>query len=144
MKAYQRQIRELEDTRDPRPVVPLDGCAVERVTPAWAAKIVLRYEWLQTMPTRTVACYGLVGPGGEPLGVSVFGYGGGSAALDVCGRGLARAHAGAGARSVRPLHARACALLLTARAVSLLGQEEKVNVVMTPMPTRQAGATSAG
>ena len=86
MKAYQRQIRELEDTRDPRPVVPLDGCAVERVTPAWAAKIVLRYEWLQTMPTRTVACYGLVGPGGEPLGVSVFGYGGGSAALDVCGR----------------------------------------------------------
>ena len=85
MKAHQRLIREIEAEKEPREVVPLDGCRVEAVDRSFAEAIILRYEWLGTMPIVPVAFYGLVGPQGEPLGVSCFGYGSGTAARGVCG-----------------------------------------------------------
>ena len=58
--AHQRRIREREAARDPRPAMAtLEGCTVEQIPYAEAKAIIIRYEWLRTMPTGTRACYGL-------------------------------------------------------------------------------------
>ena len=49
--AHQRRIREREAARDPRPqMATLDGCTVEQVSFAEAKALILRYEWLGTIP----------------------------------------------------------------------------------------------
>jgi hypothetical protein len=84
--AHQRAIREAEAARDPRPPMPtLAGCSVVPVTIAEAAAVILRYEWLGTMPTRPRACYGLRTAAGEIAGAVVFGDGPGTASRNVCG-----------------------------------------------------------
>jgi hypothetical protein len=85
VKAHQREIRETEAGKDPRPTVPLEGCTVQAVTRAEATRIILRYEWLGTIPSNAQAFYGLVAPDGDLLGVSVFGVPPGTASRDLCG-----------------------------------------------------------
>ena len=49
--AHQRRIRDAEAALDPRPAMTtLEGCTVERIPPAEAKAIIIRYEWLRTMP----------------------------------------------------------------------------------------------
>jgi len=85
MTAHQRIIRDNEAARDPRAVIPLQGCRVMPVPSAWSRRIILRYEWLGTMPAVPLACYGLIGPNDEALGTVVFGVGMGSHARQICG-----------------------------------------------------------
>ena len=71
--AHQRRIREREAALDPRPLMAtLEGCTVEQISFAEAKAIIMRYEWLGSMPTGTRACYGLKTPSGELAGVAVF------------------------------------------------------------------------
>jgi hypothetical protein len=63
----------------------LDGCTVERVGAAEAKAIILRYEWLGTMPVIVGAAYGLRTPSGELAGAVVFGDAPGTASDDLCG-----------------------------------------------------------
>ena len=84
--AHQRRIRERETTLDPRPqMMTLEGSTVERVSFAEAKAIIVRYEWLRSMPTGTQACYGLRAPSGELVGVVVFAYGPAPESADLCG-----------------------------------------------------------
>jgi hypothetical protein len=71
--AHQRRIRKREAALDPRPqMVSLEGSKVERVSFAEARAIIVRCEWLRSMPSGTRACYGLRTPSGELAGVAVF------------------------------------------------------------------------
>lgn len=71
--AHQYRMRRAEMLLDPRRRVPaLDDCTVEPISYAQAASIILRYEYLRTMAPNTRACYGLLGPDGEILGVTCF------------------------------------------------------------------------
>lgn len=88
--AHQRRIRDREARKDPRPTVPLAGCTVEPVTREEASRIILRYEWLGTVPHNAQAFYGLRSPSGELLGVSIFGPPPGTASRDVCGKANAK------------------------------------------------------
>ena len=84
--AHQRLIREREAARDPRPVMAtLDGCTVEQITYAEAKALIVRYEWLRSMPTGTRACYGLRTASGELAGVAVFARGPAPESHDLCG-----------------------------------------------------------
>ena len=86
MKAHQRIIRESEAASDPRPVLPLSECVVEQVSLEQAKPIILRYEWLGTMPSVPQAAYGLRHQSGELLGVSIFGQGNGTNSKShICG-----------------------------------------------------------
>jgi hypothetical protein len=59
--------------REARPQLPsLDGATVERISVGDAKAIILKYEWLQSMGSGTIACYGLK-LAGEILGVVCFG-----------------------------------------------------------------------
>jgi hypothetical protein len=84
--AHQKRVRIREARLDPRPTMTtLEGSIVERVTYAEAKALILRYEWLGTMPALTTACYGLRTSSGELAGVVVFGPGPGTASVDLCG-----------------------------------------------------------
>ena len=56
-----------------------------RITAGEAKRLILRYEWLGTMPGHVAVCYGLRAPDGDLLGAAVFGYGM-PEARDLCGR----------------------------------------------------------
>ena len=86
MKCHQRIIREeaaLVDPRSPQP--SLAGCVVEPVALAEAERVILRYEWLRSMPTNPRGAYGLRDPSGSLAGVVCFGVGGGSNARLISG-----------------------------------------------------------
>ena len=77
-KCYQRHIRELYAEAEPREqLTSLDGARVEKITSDEAKSIILKYEWLRTMGSGTIACYGLK-LHGELLGVECFGALGGN------------------------------------------------------------------
>jgi hypothetical protein len=79
-------MRDAAARKDPRPAFPLEGCTVEEITRAEAYPLIMRYEWLKSIPTNSQAYYGLRAPTGELLGVSIFGPTPGTASLDVCGK----------------------------------------------------------
>lgn len=86
MKAHQRILREEAQSVDPRAAdANLSGARVSRIDRGLATPFIVKYEWLRTMPTATRVCYGLFNAGGELMGVSVFGNGGGSNAANLCG-----------------------------------------------------------
>ena len=62
MKAFQRVIREQNQERDPRAVVPLTGCVVEEIALSEARDIILAYEYLGTLPKVSRYQYGLKSP----------------------------------------------------------------------------------
>lgn len=85
-KAHQRVIRERQAALEPRPQMQsLAGCWVEPITREEAEAVILKYEWLGTMG-RSVATYGLRGPGGDLLGTAVFGWPSAVQSRDICGR----------------------------------------------------------
>lgn len=85
-KAHQRVIRERQAAQEPRPQMrSLAGCWVEPISRDDAERIILKYEWLGTMG-RSVATYGLRGPGGELLGTAVFGWPSAVQSRDICGQ----------------------------------------------------------
>jgi hypothetical protein len=85
--AHQRRMREQEAARDPRPTMAtLDGCTVVEIPYAEAKALIIRYEWLRSMPTGTRACYGLRAPEGELAGVVLFAAGPAPESADLCGR----------------------------------------------------------
>jgi hypothetical protein len=85
-KAHQRVIRERLEAQEPRPQMrSLAGCWVEPIGREEAEAIILKYEWLGTMG-RSVATYGLRGPGGELLGTAVFGWPSAVQSRDICGK----------------------------------------------------------
>jgi hypothetical protein len=89
MKCHQRLIREEQERADPRPVEPtLDGAVVEVITREEAEAVILKYEWLGTMPKVGLAYYGLRVASGEIAGVACFGKGMGTQARDFCGEGM--------------------------------------------------------
>lgn len=76
-KCYQRHIRELyAETENHIRIESLAGARVERISNQEASTIILKYEWLRTMASGTVACYGLKHDG-ELLGAACFGCLGG-------------------------------------------------------------------
>jgi hypothetical protein len=71
-RCFQRHIRELWAAQEARvQLVSLDGARVERITNAEASTIILKFEWLRTMASGTIACYGLK-LNGELLGAACF------------------------------------------------------------------------
>lgn len=69
--AHQKVMRDSHD--DGREVMTtLDGCKVRKIEPGTAADIIRKYEWLGTLG-KPVACYGLIDPDGEVIGVASFG-----------------------------------------------------------------------
>ncbi len=85
--AHQRRMRDREAALEPRPqMATLKGCTVEQITYAEAKALIIRYEWLRTMPTVTRACYGLRAPSGELAGVAVFAAGPAPESGDLCGQ----------------------------------------------------------
>jgi hypothetical protein len=72
-KCYQRHIRELYAATESREQIPgpLKEARVERITTEEAKPIILKFEWLQSMGSGAVACYGLK-MNGELLGVACF------------------------------------------------------------------------
>ena len=84
--AHQRRIRDAEAARDPRPQMATpEDCTVEPVSFAEAKALILRYEWLGTMPPGARACYGLKTPDGELAGVAVFAPPPSPESRDLCG-----------------------------------------------------------
>jgi hypothetical protein len=76
VKAHQAAIRDRLAKLDPRPQIEsLAGCRVEKITVAEAKSIILRFEYLRSMPNRPLASYGLRAPDGDLLGAAVFGRG---------------------------------------------------------------------
>jgi len=63
----------------------LEGSWVEQIPFAEAKPIILRHEWLHTMPPGARACYGLRTPSGELAGVAVFGPPPSPLSRDQCG-----------------------------------------------------------
>ena len=53
----------------------LEGAKVEKICYAEAKSIVVRYEWLPSMPAGTRAGYGLKTASGELAGVMIFAAG---------------------------------------------------------------------
>ena len=63
----------------------LKECSVQRIDRAQAAKIILKYEWLQSMPQVGRYYYGLIRPDGKVIGAVCFGAGPSLQARDFCG-----------------------------------------------------------
>ena len=86
--AHQRRIRDAGGrTRSPpRRWRPSKAARSNRVPFAEAKALIVRYEWLGTMPTVTRACYGLRTPEGELAGVAVFAAGPAPESGDLCGQ----------------------------------------------------------
>ena len=76
-RAFQSIIREQIPT--------LAGCYVEAIPNAEAKWMILRYEWLGTMPRRAYS-YGLKTASGALLGVTVFGWTMSAESRDICGK----------------------------------------------------------
>jgi len=71
-RCFQRHIRELyADHAGRTPLPSLNGARVERISNKEASTIILKFEWLRTMASGTVACYGLK-IDGEFLGAACF------------------------------------------------------------------------
>lgn len=71
-RCFQKHIRELYAEQAARSPLPsLNGARVERISNEEASTIILKFEWLRTMASGTVACYGLK-IGGELLGAACF------------------------------------------------------------------------
>ena len=84
--AHQRRVRDAEASRDPRPTMTtLEGCTVTAIPFAEAKALVVRYEWLGSMPATPKACYGLKDPSGELVGVACFDRGPAPESADLCG-----------------------------------------------------------
>jgi hypothetical protein len=84
--AHQQRVRLQEAALDPRPqMASLEGCTVAAVPFAEAKALIVRYEWLRSMPTGTRACYGLRTPNGELAGAVVFALGPAPESADLCG-----------------------------------------------------------
>jgi len=58
-KSYQRIIREREAVVEPRNEARLANASVEPISPDAAASVILRYEWLGSMPRVILSCWGL-------------------------------------------------------------------------------------
>jgi hypothetical protein len=73
-KCYQRHIRELYAETQPRQetIANLDTAVVEQISNEEAKTIILKFEWLRTMGSGTIVCYGLK-RASELLGVACFG-----------------------------------------------------------------------
>lgn len=85
MICHQRLLRDRFMAQQPRPVQKsLDGCEVRSITREQAASVILKYEWLGTMPKVGRAYYGLW-DGEELVGVACFGNGMGTNARALCG-----------------------------------------------------------
>ena len=87
MICHQRKIREEMLTKEG---CALDGfslkeCSVEQISRKEAAEIILRYEWLASMPQVGRYYYGLVRPDGKIIGATCFGLGPSRKARDFCG-----------------------------------------------------------
>ena len=76
-RAFQSIIREQ--------IPSLAGCSVGSIPNADAKWLILRYEWLGTMPRRAYS-YGLKSASGALLGVAVFGFTISPESRDVCGK----------------------------------------------------------
>ncbi len=87
-KCYQRHIREAIAELDPRPPLPsLKRAVVSQISSRLASTIILRYEWLGTMPVDMRLCYGLWPSDGrhspdDLLGAVGFSKGANRAALE--------------------------------------------------------------
>lgn len=85
---HQYEIRLRFQEQQPRKIMSLKelrSCTVEPIAREHAKKIIVEYEWLGTMPRSARACYGLITPNSEIVGVTVFGIGHGTEARKVCG-----------------------------------------------------------
>jgi hypothetical protein len=77
-KAYQRHIREIYGELEGREQLPsLSGARVEKITTNEAESIILKFEWLRSMGSGTIASYGLR-LGDELWGAVCFGCLGGN------------------------------------------------------------------
>jgi hypothetical protein len=84
--AHQYRVRHREARLDPRPqMTTLDGCAVQQVSYTEAKALIVKYEWLKTMPAIVTASYGLRTPSGELVGAVCLGPCPGTASADLCG-----------------------------------------------------------
>ena len=103
--SHQKKIRDEMMAKDPRPVMKsLKDCYVKEASyieergideyfsypDRFATDLILTYEWLGTLPKipRWCGTYGLYDPSysrEKPIGVSMFGYGSGTLARNVCG-----------------------------------------------------------
>lgn len=85
-RAYQRQVRDREAALAPRsPQWALSDCEVRPISRPSAQRVIARYEWLGHMRGRVDACYGLVSPDSNVLGVTVFGQTANPRSGDLCG-----------------------------------------------------------
>src|SRR5271155_10325 len=81
-KCFQRHMREVWGEREPHPLIlSLDGARTVKISNEQAAEIILKYEWLGTMASGTIASYGLM-LNEELLGVVCFGKNGSVEALE--------------------------------------------------------------
>jgi len=72
-KCYQRHIRELWEEREKREQLPsLSGAEIKKITNEQAKEIIWKYEWLHSLGSGIIACYGLF-IDDELLGVDCFG-----------------------------------------------------------------------
>jgi hypothetical protein len=77
-KCWQRHIREAYAAIENVPQLQtLDGTTVERISKVQAASFIMRNEWMGSMPSFVLDCYGLK-LGRKLLGVTVFAAGSGS------------------------------------------------------------------
>lgn len=122
-KCFQRHIREVTAERDPHPVLRnLKNATVSQISNRLASQIILRFEWLGTMPEAASFSCGLWPSNGfhrpeDLLGAVVFTKGGNTRALSLIApyestmllaRGACVMHAGRNAASF--LISRACKL----------------------------------
>jgi hypothetical protein len=81
---YQREMREREAARDPRPRDTVINYTIEEIGADEAKEFILRYEWLGTVG-RPLARYGARNPQGELAAVALFGTLGATNAANLFG-----------------------------------------------------------
>lgn len=90
-KCHQRMIREDMSDKEPREAPKsLSGFYVKEISKEEAKPIILKYEWLGTMPKITRFCYGLFSPDDELHGVACFGMGMGTNAGNISDADIAK------------------------------------------------------
>ena len=83
-RCHQRLIRDEMSDKEPREAPQsLSGFYVKEIDKSEAKPIILKYEWLGTMPKITRFCYGLFSPEDEIHGVACFGMGNGTLAGNI-------------------------------------------------------------
>lgn len=87
MICHQRKIREEMLTKEGCALgdYRVKDCVVERISRKEAADIILRYEWLKSMPQVGRYYYGLIRPDGKIIGAACFGVGPSKKSRDFCG-----------------------------------------------------------